>query len=266
MGIADAPRTGNVLNLSWAPLASPSNPWLPPADQQARLRLYCFPFAGGGPSIFASWRSQLAPDVAVCPLQLPGREARLRESPIPEIPGLVTALANAIDSRLDSPYVFLGCSFGALLAYELTRELRHRGRPLPLRLIVVSHSAPGWSRLPTMSHLSDADFIAALQSRYEAIPAAILADPEVLGMFLPVLRADFMALETYRHSPEAALPLPIDAWYGSLDQTLTRDGVAAWASHTTGSFALHELPAGHFFQRDPRLIQHLRRQLAEELA
>lgn len=249
-----------------ASLASASHSWLPPADDQASLRLLCFPFAGGGASIFSPWRSQLAPEVAVCPLQLPGRESRLREPPIPDIPSLVTALADAIDNQLASPYVFLGCSFGALLAYELARELRRRARPLPSRLIVISHGAPGWRRPPSMTHLSDADFIAALQSRYEAIPAAILADPEVLQIFLPVLRADFMALESYRHHSEDPLPLPIDAWYGSHDQTLSREGVAAWATHTSTTFALHELPAGHFFQRDPRLIQHLRRQLADGLA
>lgn len=246
-------------------MGSPLNPWLPPADDQARLRLYCFPFAGGGASIYAPWRSQLAPDIAVCPLQLPGRESRLREPSIADIPSLVTALADAIDSQLASPFVFLGWSFGALLAYELTRELRRRARPLPSRLIVISHGAPGWSRPPSMTHLSDAGFIAALQSRYEAIPAAILADPEVLEIFLPVLRADFMALESYRHTSEDPLPLPIDAWYGSRDQTLSRDGVAAWATHTSADFELHELPVGHFFHRDPQLIGHLRRQLAEEL-
>ena len=247
-------------------MASPSHSWLPPADDQDRLRLLCFPFAGGGASIFSPWRSQLAPDVAVYPLQLPGRESRLSESPIPDIPILVTALADVIDSHLASPCVFLGYSFGALLAYELTRELRRRARPLPTRLIVISHGAPGCYRLPSMTQLSDEGFIATLQNRYQAIPAAILADPEVLKIFVPVLRADFMALESYRHRQEEPLPLPIDAWYGSLDQTLSREAVAAWGKHTSGSFALHELQAGHFFQRDPRLIDHLRLQLVEERA
>lgn len=173
-------------------------------------------------------------------------------------------MADAIDSQLDSAYIFLGCSFGSLLAYALTQDIRRRARPLPLRLLVISHGAPGWSPPPTMSHLSDGAFIADLQNRYEAIPAPILADPEVLAMFLPVLRADVMALETYRPSREDPLPLPIDAWYGTLDKTLSREGVAAWSTHTTANFALHAWPAGHFFQKDPRLIRSLRELLAAE--
>lgn len=233
----------------------PVNPWLQPLREDARLRLFCLPFAGSGASLYMPWHSYLRPDIALCPLQLPGREARLRETAISEIGALAMEIANAIDSSLDRPYALLGYSFGALLAFELSRELRRRGRPLPLRLIVVSSRAPDQDKAPSISHLGDPAFVAALQTRYEAIPAAILADPEILALFLPVLRADFLAFERYQHLPEAPLPVPIAAWFGSHDRTLTRDQVAAWSSHTSAAFELHEIAAGHFFHRDPRLIR-----------
>ena len=43
---------------------------------QPRLRLFCFPYAGRGVSIFRAWPDGLTADVEVCPGQLPGRETR----------------------------------------------------------------------------------------------------------------------------------------------------------------------------------------------
>jgi len=35
---------------------------------QARLRLFCFPYAGGGALIFRTWADGLPADVEVCPI------------------------------------------------------------------------------------------------------------------------------------------------------------------------------------------------------
>ena len=46
-----------------------------------RLRLFCFPYAGGGASVFRNWLPYAAGEVEICPVQLPGREERLVEVP-----------------------------------------------------------------------------------------------------------------------------------------------------------------------------------------
>lgn len=44
-----------------------------------RLCLFCFPYAGGGASVYARWAKTYPETVEVCPIQLPGRENRLRD-------------------------------------------------------------------------------------------------------------------------------------------------------------------------------------------
>jgi medium-chain acyl-[acyl-carrier-protein] hydrolase len=65
-----------------------------------RLRLFCFPYAGGGASIYHGWRRWLPEWIDVCPIQLPGREDRIREPPFPiwmrSVPRFC-ALAPALD-------------------------------------------------------------------------------------------------------------------------------------------------------------------------
>ena len=95
--------------------------WFPNADGVAGRRLFCFPHAGGGasqPLDLSGW--------AAVPVRLPGRESRLAEAPFERMGPLVAALADNIEPYLDRPFAFFGHSMGAVVAFELARELRRR--------------------------------------------------------------------------------------------------------------------------------------------
>src|SRR5687768_10798540 len=97
-----------------------TTPWIAYTrpNPHARLRLFCFPYAGGGASIFRRWSDELPPSVEVCPVQLPGRENRLREPPFTRIDPLVRALAHALRPNLNRPFALFGHSMGALIGFE----------------------------------------------------------------------------------------------------------------------------------------------------
>src|SRR5881398_82569 len=84
-------------------------------NPRANVRLFCFPYAGGGASIFRTWANDVPTGVEVCPVQLPGRESRLIEQPFTRLSPLVQALAQAISPYLDVPFAFFGHSMGALI-------------------------------------------------------------------------------------------------------------------------------------------------------
>ncbi len=113
------------------------SPWLirNRRDSDARLRLFCFSYAGGGASVFRLWAAGLPKGVEVCAVQLPGRENRIAEPLISSIDELTPLLCDALLQHCDLPFVFFGHSTGALTAFELSRELRRRKAPLPLRLL-----------------------------------------------------------------------------------------------------------------------------------
>ena len=118
----------------------------------ARLRLFCLPYAGGGASFYRPWIERLAPDVHVHPVQLPGREARLREHAFERIEPLIASLADVLGAHLDRPFALFGHSMGALIAFELARELRRRQAPVPVRLLVSGHPAPQLPRSESTRH------------------------------------------------------------------------------------------------------------------
>jgi medium-chain acyl-[acyl-carrier-protein] hydrolase len=237
-------------------------------DAPALLRLFCFPYAGGGASAFRLWGRILPPEVQVCPVQLPGRETRLSERAHTGLRPLVTELVEALGPWLDLPYAFFGHSLGALVAFELIRELRRQAVPQPARLFVSAARAPHLPlREPRIHDLPEAQFLAELCRRYGGMPAEVLRSPDLLRLLLPVLRGDLSVLETFEYQGDEPLACPVVAFGGLQDAHVTRDDLAHWRDETSSAFALQLFPGTHLYLRDnpeaaPRavaryLTQHL---------
>lgn len=130
--------------------SSKPNAWLgwPKPNPLAQMRLFCFPYAGGSAMIYRNWPDQLIGDVEVCSVNLPGRAKRLREQPFTKLSPLVRELVPAIRPFLDKPFAFFGHSMGALISFELARQLRHENAPAPAQLFLSGRNAP---------HLADSD-------------------------------------------------------------------------------------------------------------
>lgn len=215
------------------------------------MRLFCVPFAGGGASAYRTWADSLPPEIEVCPIQLPGRETRFNEPAFKHAKPLTEALATALSSWLTLPFAFFGHSLGALLSFELARELRRRGGPAPEHLFVSARRAPHLVNPDPMHGLSDTQFIDRLR-RMEGTPEAVLKEPELLQLFMPVLRADLSVNDTYVPGEEAPLDLPISAFGGTIDGRAAPAEIEAWREYTQREFSVVFFPGGHFyFKNDP---------------
>ena len=214
---------------------------------QPRLRLFCFPYAGGTASAFLNWSSYLPPGVEVWPLQLPGRQNRFSEPPATQISTLVQAMTPALQEYLDIPFAFFGYCMGAHLSFELARQLRRQNCPLPEHLFFAARRAP---QLPDPNphcyRLSEPLFLRAV-SNLNGLPQEFLANKELVRMMMPTLRADFEAAETYRYTDEEPFDCPITVFGGTDDYSVTSDELVAWHHQTTGTFRFHLFPGDHFF-------------------
>jgi surfactin synthase thioesterase subunit len=190
-------------------------------------------------------------------VQLPGREQRSREAPKTSIVELVHEIVPALLPHLDLPFAIFGHSMGAVLASEVTRALAEAGNPLPQHLLVSGRRPPHIAGTePHMHGLPDPAFIAELNRRYRGIPAEILEQPDLMALFLPVLRADLTALETHLPARRAPLSCPISA-FGGVDDALTpREHLDAWRGETSGAFQVRVYPGDHFYLNPgrPRLL------------
>jgi len=238
-----------------------AEPWLlrPLPQDNPPARLFVFHHAGGGGASYVSWARALRDVAEVLPVQLPGRENRRREAPYRSLPRVVSDLADELRPYLDAPFAFFGHSMGSFIGFEVARILRDRYGLPPAHLFVSGFRAPHLPDSdPPIYELPDAEFVDALRHRYDGIPAAILQDPEILALFLPVLRADLELVETYGYQSGEPLTCPILALGGDVDRRLDDDRLRSWGEHTSGGFDYRFFPGGHFYlQQQATAVQRL---------
>lgn len=185
-------------------------------------------------------------------MRLPGREARLRETPLTRVAEIVGPLARALAPLTEGVRtVCFGHSLGALLAFEFARELRRQATSSLAALVVSGRSAPGFGQQLALHELDDRELVAEVQRIYGGIPQAILDEPELLKLTLPVLRADLTLNEAHLFEEEPPLEVPIFAYAGIDDPRVGAVGLEAWGRQTSASFEWAQLEGEHFYLSTP---------------
>jgi medium-chain acyl-[acyl-carrier-protein] hydrolase len=213
--------------------------------------------------VFRTWADNLPPFIELYTIQLPGREERFKEAPFTHISPLVETLTPVLRPYLDIPFAFFGHSMGALISFELARQLRAQQAPVPVHLFISGRRAPQIrDRNPLMHTLPQDEFLAEL--RYlNGTPNQVLENAELMQLFLPTLRADFSVCGTYTYLSEPPLDCSISVFGGLEDTAETSDLLESWMLQTRSNFSLQMLPGDHFFVQtsQPLLLEMLSQQL-----
>lgn len=221
-----------------------------------RLRLICLPHAGGSAGSFRGWRSHVPEGIELVPVELPGRGSRITE-PVPEaMEPLTEALLDGLRGELTMPYAIFGHSFGAVLAYELTRRIeREAGLRAPSVLVASGSRAPHvpLGRAPLSA--GDDEALTAWMRRNGGLPAELLDYPDFLADLLCSVRSDLALAENYLLAEPVAVNVPLVAFAGADDEVSTAAQVEPWAPYTTAVHRMRVLPGGHSFpQSHPEAV------------
>ncbi|MFF6783041.1 alpha/beta fold hydrolase [Streptomyces sp. NPDC012510] len=227
-----------------------------PAPDSA-VRLLCLPHAGGSASFYFPVSQALSPRIDVLAVQYPGRQDRRLEACVETIPELADRLLPLVLQEADRPLALFGHSMGASLAFELAGLLERQAGVVPAMLFASGRRAPSRFRAEDDVHRRGDDALLTEIKRLAGTDTRILGDDEMLRMILPALRSDYRAAELYRPDRFHRLSCPITALTGDTDPKAPSDDVSAWQDHTTGPFALHTFPGGHFYLVDqaPQVIK-----------
>ena len=224
------------------------NPWIvySKPNPNAKIRLFCFPYAGGSALVFRDWQNYLPDKIQVCPIEIPGRGSRLMEPLFEDTTSLIKAIAPEIEPDLDLPFAFFGHSLGALISFELACFLQQEYGKVPVHLIVSGRQAPTIPERSPKYHLPAADLVAELK-RLGGTPKEILENEELLELLIPILKADLTMDETYHYQNSEPLSCPLTIFGGTEDPETTDEDLAAWEQHTSNLLSLQMFNGDHFF-------------------
>ncbi|MCP5468316.1 MAG: thioesterase [Deltaproteobacteria bacterium] len=221
-----------------------------------KIKLFCFPFAGGDIYTYRKWSEKLDDKIGVYAIQLPGRGARFNEALFRRLDSLIEELASQLVLDLQAPFVFFGHSLGGLIAFELTRFLKKEFSLVPQRLCISSSLPPqlysSWHH--TYHLLSDRDLLEKIQS-FGGVPQEVLAHHDLLEMLLPIVRADMEILETYVFEDfqnkyagaDSKLHCPLHVMGAVQDTLILYQDLNEWQTHCENEFSLHTFTGDHFY-------------------
>lgn len=246
MQVKPSSRSNSAHNKAWLVTPRPN-----PA---ARIRLFCFPYAGGNANAFRSWADKLNPQIEMLALQYPGRATRFKEPLIDSMDQMLVALEHALlDSLYEKPFAFLGHSMGASIAFEFSRVLQRKAYPVPKQLIVSGRRAPceplvqqSKSQKQPSYTLPKSDFLEKIR-QLNGTPAELLEHDDLMELMEPILRNDFKLVETLSYKQDAKLNMPVYVMNGEDDSHVNEDTIKAWQDETSESCHFYSFPGDHFF-------------------
>ncbi|WP_272491090.1 thioesterase II family protein [Paenibacillus apiarius] len=214
------------------------------------VKLFCVPYAGGSAMIYNPWKHVMGDAVELVPLELSGRGRRFGAPFYKSIRAAVEDVAEQIIPHVDDgSYALWGHSMGAIIVYELCHYMRQQGHPLPVHLFCSGSSAPRLRKKDKPIHdLPEEQFLKEIEE-LEGTPQEFFEHKELIDLYLPILRNDFMIIEQYEYEEKAEkLNTDLSVLYGSGESFVNE--VQGWETHTSTSCRLHEFQGGHFFLFD----------------
>ena len=209
-----------------------------------KLRLFCFPYAGGSVAIYSEWIKKIGDDTELVAIQLPGRSERMFEDRVDNMDKLVDILYKQMSSTLHEPFAFFGHSMGGLIAYALEKKIEQFSS-YKAEYIVISATKPLPSSIKVKKHtLSDEDLTQVLRE-HKASPEEVLNSKEMMEMILPTVRADYKLIETYNMPSSSSLESKLVIF--NCEEDIEKDTIYEWQKYFKSDLVYKTFDGGHFF-------------------
>lgn len=218
----------------------------------SKIRLFCFPYAGGSAVIYNKWQPWLHPKIELIPVELAGRGRRIQEALYKDLPDIIEDVFREVSPKINgAPYALFGHSMGGMIAYELAQKIIDCRLPRPEHIFFSGRRAPHSKRKDRKQyHLMDDDTFIREVVELGGTPPEFFQHPELAELFLPLLRSDFKMSELATYDePLRPLDTDISVLLGK-EEDLIAEECDAWKYHGSRRCTIHYFNGGHFFLHD----------------
>lgn len=211
-----------------------------------KIKLFCLPFSGGNSYSYRKLEHYKAAFINLIAFDLPGHGKRMKEPLLTDITEMAEDVIKQMKDSLSGPYAIYGHSMGATLGYVVSQKIVQQEMNPPLHLFVSGRQGPSVVNNEEILHILPKEEFIEKVLAYGGIPEMVAQEKDLMDLFVPIMRADFQAVETYTHKPAPPLNIPITAMIG-LDEGITYEEALKWQEITTQKISLKQFSGGHFF-------------------
>ncbi|MCM3738297.1 thioesterase domain-containing protein [Bacillus cytotoxicus] len=215
-----------------------------------KVKLLCFPYAGGSSAIYNPIDEFLSEKVELVTMELPGRGTRFPEKTFTTIDEIVNDALLWFNEVQPQNYALLGYSMGSIVAYEFYYKLlQNRFKP-PQHMFLAASEPVGITRKPRgIAQMSDSEFINFIRNM-NGTPEEVFANQELLDIIIPSIRADFLAIDAYNYKPRNLLiSCDVTVLAGEYD-SISRENILLWDKYVQNGCKYKFFKGDHFFIRD----------------
>lgn len=229
----------------------PKSKWFAYAsdNNNSKLNLFCFPYAGGSASLFVYWKKYFGSEVNVYPVLYPFRETRRSERMPDTIQQLAMEFVDDNEEMLKSgKFAFFAHCAGASIAYEVIIYARKKLGIEPEFIIVSGAETPNnsLSAFADMSDAGDDEFLQYLINSHFVEPD-IVNNKGFLTYYIPIIREDFKSLFKYSMTKADKLSCPIYSFCGQDDKVIEIPKLSEWEDFTSAETIFRQFTGDHYY-------------------
>jgi surfactin synthase thioesterase subunit len=218
-----------------------------------KMRLFCFPYAGGRSESFQKWNLHLPEDIELYAFNYP------RSGPaVGDIDLYVRAVVARITGLSGVPYAIVGHSLGSVVAWHVTKALAENGGPLP-ELLIASGCAP-----EELQRLLDR--FASPEELIAAISGTNISPSEIPRDLVEMFAQDVQLVTGSTSRIEETIPVPILAVLGEADPVIRPDHLNRWRQTTTANVEIELVHGTHHYWFEEASCKQLVTSIASRLA
>lgn len=211
------------------------------------MNVVCFPHAGGNASTFHFLKKEKA--FHAVPYEYPAHGSRIGETPYRTFAEAVRSIAEHLLRMNAGETILLGHSMGAYIAFEVACFMETYYDVSFPAVIVSGQVAPHFFKKSSIQEMSDRDFAQMLQEMGGMEPEAA-QNRELLECVLPVIRSDYMLLDTYQPDDTHSIRSPLYVFTGGEDDEVCGTDLCAWKHWTETFRTIRTFPGNHFYIRN----------------
>lgn len=215
-----------------------------------KIKMFCFPYAGGSAAIYYKWK-RYSDDIEIIAVELSGHGKRINERFYDNFDEMIQDCYNMVKENIlpEDEYVFFGHSMGSILAYSLALKMIEEKDKAPRYLFLSGGCPPDKNMYKSIYELNDEEFIKTIL-QIGATKREVFENANLRKIFLPILRADFKMINTYKFKKNKKVNCDIVLLNGKNDYAVRCSNLHHWNQFTLGTCEQYYFTGDHFYILD----------------